>query len=271
MEIYKCSKVEMPHAGSSYNPSLEDHQNLLSKVVEKEEKIIKDEKHLKRVTTDMFCKVTPEERDRQRFKEICLEDEDDNEQSVIEQNKTDEGDNEPYYTINSRVENKKKSKQARNKERRQKELQRKCLEKKALKQHIADLNRLKSLQAEVAAEAEQMTELRKKRKAAAKEMAFQTKRLGRNRFVEADEDINMPEDLAGNLRNVKTESSLLLDRFKSLQKRNVLPVSTGSSSRKRPKLKRFTRTTHKKPGITFQMLRERKQNQTANNNFNIHL
>lgn len=49
--------VELPHPGLSYNPSLEDHQDLLRQVVEKEKKLIKEEKHLERVTKDMLKKI----------------------------------------------------------------------------------------------------------------------------------------------------------------------------------------------------------------------
>lgn len=50
--------TEVPHPGASYNPSLTDHQNLLKEVVEKEEKLMKEEAHIQRVTTDLFSKVT---------------------------------------------------------------------------------------------------------------------------------------------------------------------------------------------------------------------
>lgn len=49
--------IEAPHPGTSYNPSYEDHQELLHDVVQKELKVIKEEKHLDRVTTKMFKKV----------------------------------------------------------------------------------------------------------------------------------------------------------------------------------------------------------------------
>lgn len=54
--------VEPPHPGLSYNPSLEDHQNLLKEIIEKEKKIMKEEEHLNRVTKDMLKKVPPAEK-----------------------------------------------------------------------------------------------------------------------------------------------------------------------------------------------------------------
>lgn len=118
--------------------------------------------------------------------------------------------------------------------------------------------RIKSIRAEVKEEAEELNELKKRRKAAAERKKFETKRLGRHKFEEPDLDVNMPEDLAGNLRNVKTESNLLTDRFKLLQKRNMLPT-TVAVTRKRSKVKRFPRSTHKEAGVSFQDLRDRRK------------
>ncbi|XP_065363319.1 ribosome biogenesis protein NOP53 [Calliphora vicina] len=264
----KAKKFEPPHPGISYNPSLEDHQNLITTVVGKEEKIIKEEKHLKRVTTEMFSKVTPEERDRLRLKEMSAGMDDDDEEEANE-NEPINGDatknkddvDAPYATINPPVENKKKSKTARNKELKQKELQKKLEEKKALKKQTADINRIKSLKAEVLAEEEELDDLKKRRKKTAFKKKFEPKRLGRLKFVEPDQDLTMPENLAGNMRNIQQESSLLVDRFKNFQKRNILPVSVATGKQKAPKVKRFTRTTHKDPGVSYQMLRDKRMAQ----------
>lgn len=55
--------VEAPHPGTSYNPSLKDHQTLLNEIAQKEMKIIKEEKHIERVTTKMFKRVPAEKRE----------------------------------------------------------------------------------------------------------------------------------------------------------------------------------------------------------------
>lgn len=41
----------------SYNPTYEEHVDLLEKIAEKEAMLIKEEKHIKRVTTQMFTKL----------------------------------------------------------------------------------------------------------------------------------------------------------------------------------------------------------------------
>lgn len=55
--------IEPPHPGMSYNPSFEDHQDLLRIIADHETKLIKQEKHLTRCTTGMFEKVTTDKRD----------------------------------------------------------------------------------------------------------------------------------------------------------------------------------------------------------------
>lgn len=258
----KAKKFEPPHPGISYNPSLGDHQDLVASIVGTEEKVIKEEKHLKRVTTQMFAKVTPEERDRLRLKEMRSGmDDDDEQEETAEQEENSLNvplTDAPYRTINPPVANKKKTKTSRNKELKQKELQKKLEEKKALKKQTADLNRIKSLKAEVLAEEEDLNEMKKKRKKTAFKKKFEPKRLGRLKYVEPDQDLTMPEDLAGNVRNIKTESSLLVDRFKNFQKRNILPVSVATGKQKNPKVKRFPRNSHKNPGVSYQMLRDKR-------------
>lgn len=54
--------TENPHPGTSYNPSFTDHQELLKEVAEKEMKRIKEEEHLQRTTTNLFSKVSVDDR-----------------------------------------------------------------------------------------------------------------------------------------------------------------------------------------------------------------
>ncbi|XP_016992867.2 ribosome biogenesis protein NOP53 [Drosophila takahashii] len=251
----KAKKFELPHPGMSYNPAPEDHLALISQIVEREEGIIKKEQHLKRVTTSMFSKVTPEERDRRRLQEMSQGMEEEGEQEKQEE---EEDLDKPYHTVNAPVENKKKSKQARSKELKQKELARKTELKRKLKQQTADLIRIKSIRHELDDEAEDLNELKKRRKQRAEKAKFEPKRLGRHKFEAPDLDVNLPEDVAGNLRNVKTESSLLKDRFHTLQRNNMLPT-TKLVSRKKAKVKRYERSTHKEPGVSYQDLKDRRR------------
>lgn len=70
-------------------------------------------------------------------------------------------------------------------------------------------------------------------------------RLGRIAFEEGEIDINMPEDISGNLRNMSVEGNILKDRYKSMQRRNIIAPSKDLGLRKRRAIKRFTRNSHK--------------------------
>lgn len=50
--------IEVPHPGTSYNPSYVDHQNLLHEVAQKELELMKHQAHLNRVTANMFKKAS---------------------------------------------------------------------------------------------------------------------------------------------------------------------------------------------------------------------
>jgi nucleolar protein 53 len=56
----------------SYNPSYRDHQTLLQEVANKELILIKEEKHLNRVTSKMFSRVTEDEKEVSRFVKLHL-------------------------------------------------------------------------------------------------------------------------------------------------------------------------------------------------------
>lgn len=65
-------------------------------------------------------------------------------------------------------------------------------------------------------------EKREKKKAAE---VNNTKKLSKRKFEEPDLEFNRPHEIAGNLRNLKSEGSLLSDRFYSMQKRNIMEVT----------------------------------------------
>lgn len=251
----KAKSFEEPHPGISYNPSLSAHKDLIEKVVEKEVGIIKEEKHLKRVTTDMFSKVTAQERDALHLKEMSSGL--DEGEGAGEGTENDANDDLPYKPVNPPVENKKKSKQKKRKQKEKRVMNNELKKKELLKKQRIDIHRLKTLKEEVLKEEEELNQIKKRRKVAAKKKKFEPKRLGRLKFQEPDVDVSMPEEISGNLRNVKVQSSLLVDRFKNFQKRNILPTTKELGKRKPRKIKRFPRSSHKEPGVTLTEVNQR--------------
>lgn len=85
-------------------------------------------------------------------------------------------------------------------------------------------------------------QVKKEREAQKRE---QPHRLSRYAFEEEEIDINLPEDISGNLRNIVPEGNMLKDRFKSMQKRNIVAPSKDLGLRKRREVKRYVRNSHK--------------------------
>lgn len=228
----------MPHPGTSYNPSLKDHQALLELVKQRELKIIKQEDHLNRVTTDMFKKVSTDERDTFKLKELRAGLDDDEEEN-------EKGSDDEYIAVNPPVEVKKKDKKARRKQKTQRELELALQKKKQLKKQTADLHRLKKLTAEIKVMESELQEKRDKKKEREEKKREEPHRLSKFAFEEEEIDINAPEEISGNLRNIKPQGSILTDRYKSMQKRNIIATSKDLGLRKRREVKRYVRNTHK--------------------------
>ncbi|XP_031627652.1 ribosome biogenesis protein NOP53 [Contarinia nasturtii] len=234
----KLKAVQVPHPGTSYNPSLKDHQALLEQVKERELKIIKQEDHLNRVTTEMFKKVSSGERDTFKLNELRsgLDDEETNE--IV-------SDHDEYIAINPPVEVKRKDRKARRKQKEQRELQLALQKKKQLKKQTADLHRLKKLTAEIKVMEKELNDQREKKKEREEKKREEPHRLSKFSFEEEEIDINMPEEISGNLRNITPHGSILTDRYKSMQKRNIIATSKDLGLRKRRDVKRYTRNSHK--------------------------
>lgn len=237
--------VQIPHPGTSYNPTLKDHRALLEAVKERELKIIKQEEHLKRVTTDMFKKMSTEERDTFKTKELRsgLDDDDD------ETNEKDSSSEDEYIAVNPPVEVKRKDKQARRKQKNQLELQKALLKKKQLKKQTADLHRLKKLTAEIKVMENELEAQRTRKKDKEEKHREQPHRLSKFAFEEEEIDVNMPEEISGNLRNITPQGRILTDRFKSMQKRNIIAPSKDLGLRRRRDVKRYVRNSHKEEPI----------------------
>lgn len=159
----------------------------------------------------------------------------------IEENENSDDD---YTSVNPPVVNKKKSLKQRRKQKQQMELQRARMALKLEKKKITDLHKIKLLQGQVEKLEKRYNITREKRKKKKELMKNKTKMLGSLKFEEPDLEFNMAHELTGNLKNLRAQGNLLTDRFKSMQKRNIL-APTKRQIRKKPKVKRYTKPGHK--------------------------
>lgn len=209
--------VEIVEPGASYNPDPEDHKKLLEKVIsesnnEEDEKLKTLDKLLKKRN-----KKNKDEEDISIFIDRNTVTEDVEEEPEI--GNQNEGDNKKNIEYGER-----KTKAQRNREKRRKEHEEKMKMKQLMKQKRAELEKLDDFVKEIE-EKEIIIEQQRKIKEILKQAEqYKIKKLGKLRYREELPEILTEDELPHSLRNLRANTSLLEDRFKSLQKRNLLEV-----------------------------------------------
>ncbi|XP_072933609.1 ribosome biogenesis protein NOP53 [Epargyreus clarus] len=239
--------VEAPHPGVSYNPSYQEHQELLQDVVQYEQKLMKREAHLHRVTTGMFSKVTAEEKENQWREEMSSglpQPHNPTKEPKPEPESESETDNE-YKAVNPPVKNKKKDHKARRKQRERLEEKERLKREKVEKKKITDLYKLRKLQSTISKTENRQSELRSKR--TSKRIAAAAEALpalNAHKPPAKEPDFVDPKELTGDLRKLATKTNLLRERFESFQHRGALAASKLMMKKKR-KVKSYFKPGHK--------------------------
>eukprot|EP00092_Neocalanus_flemingeri_P006856 GFUD01007401.1.p1 GENE.GFUD01007401.1~~GFUD01007401.1.p1 ORF type:complete len:484 (-),score=174.97 GFUD01007401.1:60-1511(-) len=241
--------VEVPDAGASYNPSVGDHQTLLWKAamveIEKEKEIQK----IERQTTGMF----PSRKNAPTEKSYIME----MSEGIVELNPDMENTEVEEETIGNASEldveedcsnisglKPKTRKQKRDKRKRMFEEQKKARE-RDLKIREIEVIRVKSINKELKVEEQQTVDNQEKKKVAVEKKMSGPLKLSNYDYEAQDIEIKLSDELTGNLRNLKQEGSLLEDRFKSLQRRNMIEVRVKQKTVKRLKRKTFEKRSHR--------------------------
>lgn len=242
----KLKAVQPPHPGMSYNPTFDDHQELIEQVVAKEEIIIKRQERMERVVTKKFGKMTRDQVEKMKQKELI-------QGLPIDRSKENMQDEEPsddeYKTVNAPVRNKKKDRQARRKQKEARERELLEKQKKRELKKIKDINNVPELAKDIKAQEKIVEKKGKNRAELEKLKKTQAGRIAKVKYREPEIDINQLEDIAGSLRNLKPEGNLLLDRFKSLQKRNILPSTLHRKRKMKTMVKKYIKQSHKGEGL----------------------
>uniref|UniRef100_A0A3Q3KIC3 Ribosome biogenesis protein NOP53 n=1 Tax=Monopterus albus TaxID=43700 RepID=A0A3Q3KIC3_MONAL len=84
------------------------------------------------------------------------------------------------------------------------------------------LFQLRSIKVSIRQQEQKTKAKQKQRKAKQEAQKAQPRRLGRLKFQAPDLEVQLSDELAGTLRRLKPEGSVAKDRFKSLQKRNLI-------------------------------------------------
>jgi len=252
----KVAAVETPDGGESYNPSYKDHQDLLLKATLTELKKEKAERKVDYHTTNMLPKKAPTEEEQVKELTEGLFDEDEDVSEEDEDQEANENGKQEGNDDNEEEEGKKankpKTKQQKRKERARKAKETKAMQQKKAKLLEQDFMRLKSIKKQLkageAATAEK--QVKKEQKKAEKESQAGT--LSNHKFEEPDLDLKLSEELTGNLRNLKPEGNILMDRYKSLQKRNVIETRVRQKIKKKPKNRKIVEKRNHKMGFDWE-------------------
>lgn len=226
--------------GTSYNPHKVDYEKLIDTVVQKEEEVIKKQQKLNRALKPLFQKITKSESKRRRREEMRqgfpLNSDDENESE-------DASDNE-YKPLNPPVRNKKKDlkKRRKQKEHKLREAERE-LEKQELKK-LNDLGMLKMYKKQIVKQEIVLEKKLEKHKKELKLKKVQPRRLARRKFEDEEIQVEDAPEALGNLRKIKPLGNILVDRFKSLQKRNIIAPTVRRLPRKL-RLTKVKKNSHK--------------------------
>lgn len=241
--------VELPVSGSSYNPSIDDYNELKQTVIQKERQKIKHSEHLDRVVTKKFIKMSKEEREAMVLKEMS-EGLFENAAEKATAEVDDDSENE-YSAVNQPVQNKKKKRSEKNRQFRA--VARRNLEvatKVELKK-LKDINKVHQLSSELNKREKKTVKKQENRAKRSEEKKQKPGRVAYMQYEEPEDDFVEPTELADSLRTLAPVKSLAADRFKSFQKRTLIAPKKhrdGISRTNRSTLKkwkRYTLPTHK--------------------------
>ncbi|XP_013186088.1 ribosome biogenesis protein NOP53 [Amyelois transitella] len=240
--IITRAAVEPPHPGISYNPTYQEHQQLLQDVVQHEEKMMKRERHLLRVTTGMFSKVTQQEKENQWREEMSAGLP--KPHNPANDSSDSDTDNE-YKAVNPPVKNKKKDHKARRKQKERLAERERLKREKVDKKKITDIYRLRKLESSITKREKIQIEERSKRAEKRAEIAATAvPALNKNKVAKKEPEFVDPEQLTGDLRHINAKSNLLRDRYESLQRRGAL-AGAKLMMKKRKKAKSYFKPGHK--------------------------
>jgi len=233
----KISAVELPHPGTSYNPTFTDHQDLLQTALEVEEK---REKAKAKATRDAAPPIEITEEDYIKEMSIGLKPTQSESESEIETEVTEDDACKSGIAV-------RKTRAQRNKEKIEKLKAEELAAAKQAKQHLHQINRIKAIQKEIKKEEKEMeikTLVRQEKKV---ENETRPGKYGPGKFMGSEPEFLLPEEVSSSLRQLVPPANNIQDRFTSLQKRNMLEVRKRVAPHRKYKLKQVEKWRKKLP------------------------
>ncbi|KAG0247436.1 Glioma tumor suppressor candidate region protein 2, partial [Mortierella polycephala] len=235
--------VKAAHPGASYNPTMQDHQGLLRLAHNEELRILEVKEKLEKKL------AYPKELDEMvTFNDQTgglLEDSADEDEEEEEEEEQMEGQEE--IGVKAKKVKGKKSIAERNRLARAAETHKKEAEIKRQKELMKQTNKVKEIMKTVEEE-EAETEKRRvesEQKREEKEKAGM-KRVGKFNIPKERIHVQLQDELAESLRQLKPEGSLMKDRFQSFVERNLIEPRLPVAKRRRYRLKTYEKHSYKR-------------------------
>ncbi|XP_043852646.1 ribosome biogenesis protein NOP53 isoform X2 [Dromiciops gliroides] len=224
--------VEVISSGGSYNPSFQDHQALLLQAHEVELQKQKVEEKLSRQLA--FPTVGEAPTQESTFKELCeglLEESDGETPAELE------GDGDADSQAHRPPGPEKKTEQQRRREKEAQKLKVQQAAERAARKRRQEVFQLRGIRLQVAQRLAELARRRERRRLKRLAEDEKPRRLGRLKYQAPDIDVQLSTELADSLRKLKPEGSILRDRFKSFQRRNMIEPRERAKFKRKYKVK----------------------------------
>ncbi|KAG6828135.1 hypothetical protein H0H92_009089 [Tricholoma furcatifolium] len=211
--------VTQPHQGTSYNPPVESHQELLLQAHEEEERRIREAEKQAEVKEKMEnARMDIDERDLELAPGMRLHDE------VNEED--EEGEGEGEGEVPAKRQPPRKTQQQRRKAAKLLAEKRALADRAVRKRMLAAIPSARNLRrTDAQLQSARETKLAEKQAKEAdklKQHGLAGRRLGKHKVPEGIMDVQLGEDLSESLRALKPEGNLFRDRFLSMQQRALV-------------------------------------------------
>ncbi|KAK7070923.1 Glioma tumor suppressor candidate region protein 2 [Halocaridina rubra] len=213
--------VAAPDPGQSYNPAFEDHQNLLQRAVQQQIKLRKEAGKYIGLTTKMYPTIDDAPTEETWMKEMS---EGLPTTEAVEESESDEDDTgkEKEPTVTGKKTTERKTKKQRKKEKKQKWQKRRSEQMKEKRVRESNIFRIKTYKKEIKERNSLLKSRHLTRKANLELKMSRPRRLGKLKYQPEDIAVNLGSEVTGSLRTAKPAVSLLDERFKNYQRRNIL-------------------------------------------------
>ncbi|XP_068854471.1 ribosome biogenesis protein NOP53 isoform X2 [Aphelocoma coerulescens] len=220
--------VEVIGQGGSYNPPFQEHQDLLLRALEVETRRTREEEKVER-----RLKVTEEPPSeeavlREQLQGLLEEEEEEEEEEEQEENRD---------PPRKREQPGRKTEKQRRKEKEQREKAAGRARSRLASQRLQGLFRLRSLRRALLQRDSELRRRRLLRERRRLQQETAPRRLGRLRYEDPGPEVQLSEELPESLRSLRPEGNVLRDRFKSLQRRNMIEPRERAKFKRRYRVK----------------------------------